>query len=142
MQIEKIQPEDIPEVVDLWYETSLKAHDFIDPQYWNANRELMKNRYIPMADTFIAREEERITGFASVMENYLAAVFVLPQFQGRGVGSALLGYVKTLRDHLTLKVFVRNTKSVEFYHAHGFSALSEQEDEETGEKELVMEWRK
>jgi putative acetyltransferase len=38
MEIRELQPRDIKETVELWYETSLKAHDFISPDYWRDNK--------------------------------------------------------------------------------------------------------
>ncbi|MCP4134761.1 MAG: GNAT family N-acetyltransferase [bacterium] len=133
---------DIPEIVDIWYEVSVQAHNFIPDDYWEANKEVMKSKYIPMSETYIAINGKIISGFISLVDEYLAAIFVKQEFQGNGVGSSLLKYAKELRNNLQLKVFCKNMKSVEFYKSKGFSVISESKDENTGENEFVMQWHK
>lgn len=140
IEILKITENDIPEIVDIWYETSLQAHSFIPCNYWKANRVLMKNKYIPMSETYSAADGEKILGFISLIDEYLAAVFIRPEFQSKGIGSALLNHAKTLRNALQLKVFSKNKKSIEFYKKEGFTVISELKDEETKENEFVMQW--
>ncbi len=140
IKIQRIAEDDIPEVVDVWYQASIHAHGFIPDSYWKANKELMKNKYIPMSETYIAKNGEKILGFISLMDDYLAALFVRPELQGRGVGSSLLNYTKNIRNSLKLKVFCKNEKSIEFYKSRGFSVSSESKDKETEENEFVMQW--
>jgi GNAT superfamily N-acetyltransferase len=52
---------------------------------------------------------------------------VLPQLQGRGVGSELLEIAKRSFDRLQLWTFQRNAPARRFYEARGF-ALVEQTD--------------
>ena len=141
IEIRKIRDDDIPEVVDLWYDVSIQAHDFIPEGYWQANKTVMKRKYIPMSETYLATRGDKILGFISLVDNYLAAIFVRQEIQGNGVGSSLLDYGKKLRNNLQLKVYSKNTKSIEFYKARGFSVISESEDDGTGANEIVMEWK-
>ena len=142
MHIYKMKEQDIPEIVDIWYEASVQAHSFIPGSYWKKNRELMKSRYIPMSETYLVKNGKAAIGFISLVDEYLGALFVRPEFQGKGVGSSLLNQAKTLRDTLHLKVFTKNIESIEFYKKKGFSIISESKDEETGENEYVMEWHR
>ncbi len=142
INIKGITKNDIPAIVEIWHEASLKAHGFIPEDYWSTNKELMKNLYIPESETYQAVQGEQILGFISLIDNYLAALFIKPEFQENGVGSSLLHYAKTLRDSLNLKVFSKNSKSVDFYKRKGFSVTAESIDNDTGENELIMEWHK
>ena len=45
MEIRKLKSEDISQVVELWYETSIEAHDFISADYWKENKEAMATQY-------------------------------------------------------------------------------------------------
>ncbi len=142
IEIKEITEIDIPEIVDIWYEVSLQAHGFISSEYWRANKDQMSNKYIPMSETFQATDGENILGFISLLDDYLAAIFVKSEFQGRGIGSLLLNHAMSLRNNLQLKVFCKNAKSIEYYKSKGFSVISESKDNETGENELVMKWHK
>lgn len=140
--IRKIGNQDISVVVDIWYEASIIAHSFISKEYWKANMELMKVKYIPMSEIYLAANGQEIFGFVALIDEYLAAIFVRPEIQGKGIGSSLLGHVKNFRNNLQLKVYKKNRNSIEFYKTKGFSVISESMDDETDEKEYVMEWHK
>ena len=132
----------IPEIVDLWYEVSIQAHSFISQEYWKANIQLMKKKYVPMSETYLFVDKGIILGFISLVDDYLAAIFVKSKNQGNGIGSSLIKYAKDHRTKLQLKVFCKNKKSIEFYQSKVFSIISQSKDEETGENEFVMQWHK
>lgn len=142
MKIRKLENDDIPEVVELWYETCIQAHDFISPDYWKANMEAMATVYLPDSETYLAVEEEDIIGFISTVDNYLAAIFIQIKMQGYGVGTKLLNFIKEKKETIQLAVYKKNSNSINFYKKHGFQVLSENLDENTNEIELLMEWNK
>ena len=139
IEIKKITESDIAEVVDIWYEVSLQAHRFVPAEYWEKKRDEMRSKYIPMSETFKATDGARIAGFVSLVDGYLAALFVRAEYQGRGIGSMLLNHAVSFCGKLQLKVFCKNEKSVAFYKSKGFSVVSTSTDDETGEDEFVME---
>ena len=136
--IRKFQPNDIDQVIDIWLESSIKAHGFISRDFWNSKVNDMREIYIPSGETYVYEKEGRITGFASLYNNTLAAIFVLVDFQGTGIGRRLMKKAKDVRDHLNLTVYKANSKSIEFYKKCGFKIEKEQIDEHTGHPELVM----
>lgn len=105
MEIRKLESEDILPVVELWYETSIQAHDFISVDYWKENKEAMATQYLPNSETYLAMEGESIAGFIAMAENYLAAIFVKIDLQGLGIGKKLLNFVKNKREAIQLKVY-------------------------------------
>lgn len=141
IKIQQMTQEDMGKVIDIWYEASIKAHDFIPQSYWKSNMDTMKNKYLPMAETFVAIDKNEIVGFVSLVDICLAAIFVNPAKQGFGVGTELLNYVINKKDYLELKVFLKNKKSIQFYKKMGFIALLESIDKETGEKEMTMQYK-
>ncbi len=142
MKIRKLGTKDIKAVVELWYETSIVAHDFIPAGYWKKNKEAMASIYLPSSEAYLAIEYEKIAGFVAMAENFLAAIFVDNQIQGKGIGKKLLNFIKDTRTMIQLKVYKKNTKTVQFYKSQGFEIISENKEEETGEYEFLMEWRK
>lgn len=140
--IRKIADKEVPAVVDIWYKASLQAHEFIPSEYWSSNKAQMRKKFIPMSETYVATNGLQILGFISLIEEYLAAIFVKPEFQGLGIGSSLMSHAKSYRNDLQLKVFCKNRKSVDFYLSKGFTIISESKDVETGEKEFIMQWHK
>ena len=130
------------EVVHIWLEASIKAHYFIGREYWESKAEEMKTTYLPQSESYVYIDEgaNRIVGFISLIDTYLAAIFVMPHQQGRGIGKALINYAKSIRQELTLGVYSKNKPSVMFYKSQGFITENEQTEENTGEKEYKMKW--
>ncbi|UIR57384.1 N-acetyltransferase [Sphingobacterium sp. SRCM116780] len=139
--IREAQQEDIDQLVNIWYEASIVAHDFIPESYWKENKQLMSDHYLPASEVYVATDGQIRVGFIALVEDDIAAIFVLPAYQGQGKGSLLLNHAKKLRDRLLLKVYKKNLSSVGFYQAQGFTIIDESIDEQTGENEYVMEWK-
>lgn len=133
---------DIDELVAIWLDGSVKAHDFVPQQYWVDNKTLMKTEYLPNAEVYVAEAWGRIDGFVALVENHIAAIFVRNEQQGKGIGTVLLDYARELRSELALKVYQKNEKSVSFYQAKGFEIVAETLDELTQQREFLMRWVK
>jgi len=100
----------------------------------------MAEKHLPQSETYIAVRNNEIVGFISMVNNYLAALFVKNDWQGKGIGTALLNFIKKKRKNIELKVFKKNSKSVNFYKQSGFTIIAEEVEENTHETELVMVW--
>lgn len=138
--IRKLNNEDIDKVMDIWKESTIKAHEFIDKDYWENNYDTVKNEYIPISDTFVYDDGENIRGFISIINNeFIGALFVDVNYQGLGIGSKLIDYITTKYDKLNLAVYKENEKSVKFYTDKGFKIIEEQKNEDSGFKEYIME---
>ncbi|MGL4956448.1 MAG: N-acetyltransferase [Bacteroidales bacterium] len=142
LRIRKATKKDFDALVEIWYESSIMAHHFIAQEYWQKNKEAMRTQYLPSAEIYLSVNETVISGFVGLIENYLAALFVLPKYQGKGVGTLLVDEVKKQRNSLRLSVYKKNINGIEFYKSKGFSILSESIDQATKERECVMEWCK
>ena len=55
--IRKLEDKDIDKVMNIWLESTIKAHDFISKEYWESNYNTVKEVYIPIADSFIYEEK-------------------------------------------------------------------------------------
>jgi putative acetyltransferase len=131
---------DIDQILAIWLSASIEAHDFIESTFWKLKISEMRDVYIPASETFVYEAEGEIVGFYSLYGNNLAAIFVTPGSQSKGVGSVLLDDAKHRRESLQLTVYKENTPSIKFYEKNGFTLLGEQIDEHTGHPELIMEY--
>ncbi|MBE7106334.1 GNAT family N-acetyltransferase [Bacillus cereus] len=107
---------------------------FLDEAY---SDEKMKYR-LKNTHLFVAEEEGEVIGFANFSpirlqnEAELGAIYLLPEQQGKGIGSALLQKgITTLKGirKMYIHVEAENEKGKRFYEAKGFAAL-EQFDED------------
>lgn len=72
---------------------------------------------------WVAHENGHRLGFASVLprDNFIHCLFVDPNAQGRGVGSALLNHVQAqFTSTGALKCLARNERALAFYQRHGW----------------------
>lgn len=141
--IRELKSEEINEIMEIWKEATIDAHKFIPKDYWLKNYNVVKEVYIPMAKTFVYLEEEKIVGFISIIEDeFIGALFIDVNYQGRGVGTKLIEFVKDKYVKLSLAVYVDNNKAVEFYKRCGFVIESTGANEDSGYEEFIMKWEK
>lgn len=139
--IRELRIEETNKIMEIWKESTIKAHKFIPESYWLKNYSLVKETYIPMAKTFVYIEDEKIKGFISIInDEFIGAVFVDVKYQGQGVGTALIGFVKNKYSKLNLAVYKENKKSVGFYKKLGFVIEKQQVNEDTDKEEFIMSW--
>lgn len=139
--IRPFKSSDMEEVLSIWLHASIQAHDFVDPDFWRSHISDMRDVYLPASETYVYDEEGIVRGFVSLFENTLAALFVAPCAQGKGIGRQLMAKSKEVRQFLTLAVYKENTKSISFYRKCGFETVREQVDKHTGHLELVMAFK-
>jgi len=101
----------------------------------------MKNMYIPSSNTFVYEDNNQLLGFISLVDNYIAAIFVATNVQGKGIGQKLMQFAKNKFSNLQLGVYAKNYQAIEFYRKQGFKIILETIDEPTGEIEVVMEFK-
>lgn len=83
-----------------------------------------------------------ICGFIGVQEDYIAGIFVKRDSRCAGIGKQLLDHVKENHSALTLNVYRKNRRAVEFYLREGFSVISEDIEPDSGEADKTMRWHR
>lgn len=139
--IRAFKNEDIDCVMEIWLNATIEAHKFIPEDYWLNNYRVVKETYIPSSKIFVYEDEEDIKGFISICDNdYIGALFVDINHQGKGIGTKLLEFAKKRHKYLRLAVYAENERSLRFYQKSGFSIDYEQINRDSGVRELVMSW--
>jgi GNAT superfamily N-acetyltransferase len=93
---------------------------------------------------WVARCEGYVVAYMLINGEHLDHLYVSPQWQGHGIGSALLNKAKALSpNHLLLWTFQRNARARSFYEARGFRSIKQTNGQnEEGEPDVQYEWRK
>ncbi|OPX98732.1 MAG: putative N-acetyltransferase YjaB [Syntrophorhabdus sp. PtaB.Bin006] len=138
--IRAFESSDMNDVLNIWLEASIRAHSFVGKEFWVSRVDDMREIYIPASDTYVFSENGTIKGFFSLHRDSLAAMFVSPDVQGKGIGRQLMNEAKSLRRKLNLTVYRENEKSIQFYRKCGFTPVKERADEHTGHIEILMEY--
>lgn len=139
--IRKFEDNDIDNIMQIWKNENIKAHNFISKEYWENNYEYVKN-VLPTAEMYVFIVKEKIVGFVGVNNNYIEGIFVDTNNQSKGIGTALLNKVKENRNNLTLSVYKKNTNAINFYKKSDFIITSESIDKNTDEIEYTMTWNR
>ena len=61
--------------------------------------------------------------------------------QGKGIGSELLAKAKQQKSQLSLAVYAKNERALNFYQRADFTVVNEQLDETTDQVEYLMKWQ-
>ncbi|WP_230353033.1 N-acetyltransferase [Lelliottia sp. WAP21] len=140
--IHKWQSNDTAPLLRLWLESTTEAHPFIDAQYWKESEPLVRDTYLPSAETWVWMDASELRGFISVMHSqFIGALFVATAHLGKGIGKALITHVKQRYPDLSLEVYQKNSRAVNFYHAQGFRIEDSAWQDETQHPTWIMRWR-
>lgn len=140
--IRRMQKADVDIVSVIWLGANRDAHDFIPAEYWESNFIPVKKMLL-QAEVYVYIDEckNEIEGFVGLDQEYIAGIFVRKEARSKGIGKALLDFVKGRKQELTLNVYQKNELAVRFYEREGFHTIEGTTDESTGEKEYLMKWR-
>lgn len=139
--IRRFEKEDLEKIMKIWLDTNIQAHDFIPVDYWKNNFDSVKCM-LPEAEIYVCEAEGNIKAFIGIDSGYIAGIFVSIEMQSNGMGKQLLDKAKELYSNLSLSVYQKNQKAIQFYRREQFVVKLEQIDKNTGEAEYRMTWKK
>ena len=139
--IRKLADGDINEVMSIWLNTNILAHEFIKENYWRENFEYVESE-LKKAEVYVYEENNEIYGFVGIVNGYIAGIFIKEDKQSKGFGKELLDYCKLKYDKMSLKVYEKNSRAVAFYKKEGFELTDKIVDNDTKEVEYLMSWTK
>lgn len=141
--IRTFRESDLSAVMEIWLDTNIKAHSFISKEYWTSNYEKVKE-ILPNAEVYVYEDDDTnlIDGFIGLTDSYIAGLFVKETEQSKGIGKQLLDHMKGIKSNMSLSVYQENVRAVHFYQREQFQIQSENIDDNTNKKELIMTWSK
>lgn len=107
-------------------------------------RTFIRDVLLPYNEVWVAEEGGRVIGFTGLADDSVRHLWVLPEEQDRGVGTALLELAKGRRpEGLQLWVFQRNVGARRFYERHGFTLvkLTDGSHNEEREPDALYVWK-
>ncbi len=119
LMVRRMKEQDVEEIARIWLEANMEAHDFISQDYWLGNYEAVKNQLYE-SEAYVYEDHEGIQGFAGINKGYLEGIFVKRSMRSKGVGKALMDICKSKYFKISLHVYCKNKKAVNFYMREGF----------------------
>ncbi len=129
---------DTEHVLDVWYRASLIAHPFLSKEFLADEKTEIAQHWLPIAETTVYEADGRVVGFIALIGNEVGAIFVDPDYQGQGIGRAVMDHAQSSRGVLELNVFEANAIGRGFYEAYGFQVIGRHLNQEAGQFELRL----
>ena len=108
------------------------------------DRWFFRERVFTTCEVWGAFDADAMTGLLAFREGWIDQLYVLPEAQGRGLGTALLQVAQNAFDRLQLWTFQRNAQARRFYEARGFELIQQTDGARNEEKEpdALYLWRR
>lgn len=92
----------------------------------------------------VAKVDDKVVGFLARHETEIHALYVLPEAQDKGVGTALLEDAKAVCDKLMLWSYEANGVAAHFYEQRGFleTQRTDGSGNDAGLPDIRFEWMK
>jgi ribosomal protein S18 acetylase RimI-like enzyme len=143
--IRRARPEDADAIAETYTASFESLLAFLPDLHTSDEREHFISEVVPRDhEIWVAEDEGRVVGFAALGESTLGHIFVHPDFQDRGLGTALLDKTKELRpEGFTLWTFPANEQACRFYERHGLHAIEHGDGSGNEERlpDVRYEWR-
>jgi GNAT superfamily N-acetyltransferase len=82
-----------------------------------------------------------VIGLLSLTPHYIQKLFIAPEWQGQGIGSALIRKTKSLyRDYVELDCFQENRSACLLYERHGFRPYAWVTHDEPAVPHVLYRW--
>jgi len=98
-------------------------------------RRYFRETVFPACTLWGAWKAASLIGIIAFRQEWIDQLYVLPDFHGRGVGTALLQVARSSHSRLQLWTFQRNNAARRFYEARGFVAIRQTDGAAIHEKE-------
>ena len=119
---------DFDVLVDRWHETNRVSYRYVEEHQKHtlaAARDFFRNHVLPACRVLVATRSERLLGLLALEKPWIRQFAVFPEYQRRGVGTALLRRARECSPaELRLFTFQRNAPARAFYEQHGFAAVA------------------
>jgi len=118
------RPTDAAAVASIWLASFAATYRFPPAHTADEVRDWVAEVLLPGTETWVVEEGDQPVGFISLDDRSIDQLYVLPEWTGRGIGSALVRFAQDRRpDGLELWTFQANAGARRFYERHGFHAV-------------------
>ncbi len=144
MILRRAVPDDA-QAIAIVHRTAVRASLSFLPDLHTAEEDLtfFSERFLPANDVWVADAEGQVAGYIGFDDGWIHHLYLLPEFQGRGIGPQLLALALADGRRRRLWTFQRNDRARRFYEARGFVLLELTDGSGNEEKtpDALYEWR-
>ncbi len=126
--IRTMQDAELEAVVRMWWRTKRDAFPWLPTEQaytYAQNLEYFRDVVCTKATVWVAEDGGRVVGLLALGDRFVEQLHVDTEWQGKGVGSALLQHAKALSpEGLSLFTLQKNEGARGFYERRGFRAVA------------------
>ena len=130
-RIEPCNENDYKTLVEIWERSVRATHEFLTEKDIMEIKESLISKYFKAVSLYMIFDEETIAGFIGLYDHNIEMLFVDSNNMGKGLGSKLLDFAKSLGAD-SVDVNEQNPKALVFYQANGFHVVSRDEFDSDG----------
>lgn len=120
----EIATQETSELIKVFREANDRMHPFLTADQRDYIEMEMRVTIFPIASFILARIDDEVAGFISLMDNYIVGIYIANEYLEHDVEKKLLNAVKKLYGDLEVCVYLKNFSMVKFYLEEGFDQIS------------------
>jgi len=121
MHIRRATAADHEVLVDIWLRSVRATHTFLSESDIQSLYPLVRDHALNELELWVLELDGSASiGFMGLSGNKLEAIFLVPEYIGRGGGTLLVAHAQRLKGPLLVDVNEQNPGAVEFYESLGF----------------------
>jgi len=103
-------------LLDIWLQSVRMSHTFLPEQDIQSLLPVVRHSALVEQELWVlCSESNEPIGFLGLSGTHVEALFIAPQWRGRGGGRMLVDHARQLKGALTVDVNEQNTQSVGFF---------------------------
>lgn len=149
MLIRRCITTEIPKLLQIWLQATLHAYDYLPAAIWWPRQEAMNQKLQACRDVWVVMagaegpaDRDEVVGFMAIADQELLALYILPEYQGQHMGSALMELAQHQHPYLYLQLCLPNGEALQFYRKRGFRVVKELHDRVARCEQCLMEYGK
>lgn len=133
MTIREGRPDDHESLLAIWLRSVRGSHSFLTEEDIQGLLPLVREQALPALELWVLCDDDgEPVGFSGLDGAKMEALFIAPEFAGRGGGRALVEHARRLKGPLTVDVNEQNPAALHFYQALGFRGVGRSETDGGG----------
>ena len=125
--VRPLREDEIDAIIRLWHVTKRVAYPYLPLEQSRTladDTRFFREVILPRSGVWVAEGGGTLLGFMALEGSYVDRLYIHPEHQRRGVGTALMQKAMELSPSgLQLHTHVKNTQACAFYEQHGFRAV-------------------
>jgi putative acetyltransferase len=140
--ITAIESEDMPRVVTVWEASVRATHHFLTEADIEHIKALVADDLAQVETLLGVRDSDgQVIGFIGVEGDEVAALFIHPDWRGKGIGRRLFTYAVEVLGATRVDVNEQNDQAVGFYRRMGFEVVGRSAEDGLGQPFPLLHMR-